>query len=424
MSIKVDNNIVIYDDRTFKITNSQPSQAEDNMLAYSESEKNYQIYRQNQWSSFIRPGSTRDDLPDATLFSYKTLSSPYVKLDGSVLLQSTNQALFQKVGLNFDKQVSDYAWTAIAGGITGGANVATVIFANNLFVAAGGSGTSGDAWLVTSTNGITWTARTSGSGNNLKCAAYGAGVYLAAGTGGRLITSTDAVTWTARSSGTARDLYSAVYANGTFVIGGTDGEIRSSTDGITWTARSSATARIINGLAYAQGTFVLVGNNGELRTTTDITQTFTGKTSGTTTDILSITYGNGIFVYTTRGGRIGTSTDAVTWKNSASGVTNNIFCISYDSRVFVVGATAGRMFTSTDALTWQEKVSGSSNVINGIAYGKGSFIRVGDGGNAGFMSRYTYNPETEFALPVYKITGSYPDTLLPPVDLYYGYRKI
>ena len=57
-------------------------------------------------------------------------------------------------------------------------------YGNGLFVAVGGSGT-----ILTSPDGVTWTARTSGTGNGLRGVAYGNNTFVAVGEYGTILTS-------------------------------------------------------------------------------------------------------------------------------------------------------------------------------------------------------------------------------------------
>src|SRR5690606_29174893 len=87
-----------------------------------------------------------------------------------------------------------------------------------------------------------WTVFYSGTSNELRGVAYGNGLCVAAGTGGRILTSTNGTSWTSRSSGTSRDLNSIAYGNGLWVTVGTGGTILTSPDGTSWTSRSSGTS--------------------------------------------------------------------------------------------------------------------------------------------------------------------------------------
>jgi hypothetical protein len=69
------------------------------------------------------------------------------------------------------------------------------------------------------------------------------------------------VNWTARASGTGNQLNGVTYGNGLFVAVGRDGTILTSPDGATWTARTSGTGNSLLGVAYGNGLFVAVGKS-------------------------------------------------------------------------------------------------------------------------------------------------------------------
>jgi hypothetical protein len=64
-----------------------------------------------------------------------------------------------------------------------------------------------------------WTLRSSG-GTSLSGVTYGNGLFVAVGSYGTILTSPDGVSWTARASGTSNFLNGVTYANGLFVAVG------------------------------------------------------------------------------------------------------------------------------------------------------------------------------------------------------------
>ena len=99
-------------------------------------------------------------------------------------------------------------------------------------------------------------------------------MFVYAGRSGALATSTNAITWTARTSGTIGDIFSLTYGNGLYVYAGDNGVLRTSTDGISWTARTSGTSSKINALTYGDGLYVYGGQGGVLRTSAVYTYNF------------------------------------------------------------------------------------------------------------------------------------------------------
>ena len=125
--------------------------------------------------------------------------------------------------------------------------------------------------MRTSTDAITWTARTSGFGTTIIFAlTFGNGVYIAGGDVNILTTSTDAITWTTRTSGlspTSSDILSLSYGGLVYFLGSGNGQLRTSTDAITWT--SSVSGFALGGFqaaAYGNGVFVAAGTSGILTT--------------------------------------------------------------------------------------------------------------------------------------------------------------
>jgi hypothetical protein len=94
---------------------------------------------------------------------------------------------------------------------------------------------------------VTWTQRTSGTGNDLIGVAYGNGLFVAVGDDGTILTSPDGVSWTQRTSGTGNLLEGVTYGNGLFVAVGKDGTILTSPDGVSWTAADLADEAIACG---------------------------------------------------------------------------------------------------------------------------------------------------------------------------------
>ena len=81
---------------------------------------------------------------------------------------------------------------------------------------------------------------------------YGNNTFAATGDIGTILTSSDGTSWTSRTSGTANKLRGVTYANITFVAVGDSGKIITSSDGISWTSRSGGTSISLHGVTYAE----------------------------------------------------------------------------------------------------------------------------------------------------------------------------
>ncbi len=142
---------------------------------------------------------------------------------------------------------------------------------------------------------------------------------------GNILTSSDGTTWTSRTSGTTNVLYGVTYANSTFVAVGYWGTILTSSDGITWTSRTFGIYNHFKGVVYGNSTFVavssqVIGQNsyGTILTSSDNGTSWTTRTSGTSNGLYGVTYGKNTFVAVGRSGTILTSSDGTTWTQTSS----------------------------------------------------------------------------------------------------------
>lgn len=274
-----------------------------------------------------------------------------------------------------------------------------VVHGSGIYVAVGDGGA-----IVTSTDGINWTERTSDTGKNLHGIVYGGGIFAAVGgdfTEGTILTSPDGITWTGRSSGTTETITGITYGNGTFVAAGIWGTILTSPDGITWTGRTSGTTAYLNGVTFGNGTFVTVGEQGTILTSPDGI-TWTGRASGMTGAVNEVTYGNGIFIAVGSGGKILTSPDGVTWTSRTSGSFGDLQGAAYGNGVFVVvvpSSFSDNILVSSDGVSWTKRSTANDEYLYGVTFGNGNFAAVGEGGEI-FTSPDGLNWTRRLATPV------------------------
>lgn len=217
----------------------------------------------------------------------------------------------------------------------------SVIYANGQFIAVG------PAAVAVSADGITWTAKTAVPVTP-KAIAYGAGLYIAAGTGSSAYTSPDLVTWTARTLPAAAAWGVLAYSGTTFLIVSLDGASSAATspDGITWTSRT------MPAVTWS-----------------------------------SVAYGNGLFVATCGGGGIATSPDGVAWTSrpypSFGLGTNGLLTVAYGNGLFLtLSNNVSLALVSYDGITWVEKgvPMAYANANVALAYGAGAFANVSQTG--------------------------------------------
>jgi len=77
-------------------------------------------------------------------------------------------------------------------------------------------------------------------------------LFVSVGEDGIIFTSSDGNSWTERTSGTSEDLYEVTYGNGLFVTVGNSGIIYTSPDGNSWTTRTTGTSNHLVGVTYSQ----------------------------------------------------------------------------------------------------------------------------------------------------------------------------
>jgi len=80
------------------------------------------------------------------------------------------------------------------------------------------------------------TLQTSGTTNPLAGVVWSGTQFVAVGNPG-ILTSPDGITWTAQAAGSAYSLYGVAWSGTLFAAVGTLGTIVTSPDGITWTLR-------------------------------------------------------------------------------------------------------------------------------------------------------------------------------------------
>jgi hypothetical protein len=227
--------------------------------------------------------------------------------------------------------------------------------------------------LRTSTDGTTWTTRTSnfGSYSSINSVFYGNDLWVAGGGYGEIITSTNATTWTTISSIFAQEIFSVAYGNNLWIAGEYTGQIKISTDAVTWeTANSNFGTTAVRSIAYGNNLWVAGGNGGQLRTSTDATTWTTVNSNFGTTTIFSIGYGNDVWVAGGYYGQIRTSQNIYNndYTLQLSDANSIIEMNSSGSNVLTIPANSTAAFeigTSVDVVqtgAGQTTISPASNV--------------------------------------------------------------
>lgn len=256
-------------------------------------------------------------------------------------------------------------------------------------------------------DGSKWTLRTSVSTtstgeNNWRGITYGNGIFVAVSTDGvnsRVMTSPDGITWTARTT-PQQAWRSVAFGNGTFVAvatSGTNSRVMTSTDGITWNTRVSAADNNWQSVTYGNSTFVAVAGSGtgnRVMTSTDGT-TWVARTSAADLNWVSVTYGGDKFVAVadntqpvgTPTAGVMTSTDGTTWTSQPITQTSAVWTgVAYGGTTFVAVGTNAVM-TSPDGVEWTSRTPAANRTWKAVAYGNGRFVAVAASGTSATNDR-------------------------------------
>ena len=338
-------------------------------------------------------------------------------------------------------QNNQIAYTTNNGANWTNASNATSIFNNPVYCVAhngviwvGVSESGGAAKVGYSSDGITWTASTSGNSFFTSCVsvAYADGKFVAVGYGPsrNTIYSTDGINWTGGGNaslfGSAGVDYGAcvVYRNSTWVAGGAGGstgvsKIAYSTDGITWTKATGSNTTLLSsifGIDFNGTRWVAVGANSnntkgliystDLNNWTDSNQTF--GTVGR-----AIRWGNGKFIAVGQnnsgGVQFKTSADGISWTSSSpANCVNPMTAVEYlpDTSTWFIGqGGSSPIIRSTDnGVTWSTTTS-SIAFVRGFALSRPPPYVIG---TAPTINSITNLSPTSFAINFTSGTGGLP----------------
>ncbi len=117
---------------------------------------------------------------------------------------------------------------------------------------------------------ISWSSQSpAGITDDIWCVTYGSNTFAAVTTGGKLLTSGDGLTWSAQDIDSGVWLVSIGYGDGTWVAVGAGGTILVSTDLKTWVTAKAVTANKLNGVLFNGGVWVAVGDSATIITSPD-----------------------------------------------------------------------------------------------------------------------------------------------------------
>jgi len=240
--------------------------------------------------------------------------------------------------------------------------------------------------------------------------------YVAVGSSGKILTSSDGTSWTSRTSGTTSNLVGVTYGNSKFLTltGSMDNgsnstaTVLTSSDGTSWTSSSATCSTCdnitvsINDVTYGNSTFVAVGSSGKILTSSDGTS-WDNRSSGTTSNLVGVTYGNSNFLTLTGSMDNGSnstatvlaSSDGTSWTSSSAtcstcdNITVSINDVTYGNSTFVTVGSSGKILTLSDKPTWDNRSSGTTSNLVGVTYGNSKFLTLTGSMDNGFNSTAT-----------------------------------
>lgn len=228
--------------------------------------------------------------------------------------------------------------------------------AGGLFLAVGDTGQ-----IATSTDdGVTWVSRTSGVTSDLKaCVTIPGAKYIAVGSvdagTGVILKSTDGTTFSRKTSIAFGHNAICFMSGTTYIIVGAGGSILVSTDtGDTWSESTDSRIETTENLlgVVSNGTNVIsVGDNGKIITASvGNLNVWTTRTSGTSANISGVSVsGTTFYAVCSSSSEILKSTDnGITWTIVNSG--SNKKAIYIDSKRLITAGSSGDIQTSTAAI--------------------------------------------------------------------------
>lgn len=248
-------------------------------------------------------------------------------------------------------------------------------------IVACGAFTGSSQHIVTSPNGITWTARNTTAGYTYRSVVWSPQLSLFVAVGGagnnsdqsglqRIITSNDGITWTARTSPTdnawgficwSAPLNRFVAVSPLFATGGVGADIRAmySNDGITWIS-SNIPLDVWSAVGWVDelGLFIATGTNNIATSVDGITWVL--RTVPLSSTYLSFSWSKelGLAVVSSVNGIIITSPDGITWTQRTTPVAltgANLLGNVWNSQlgVFLITSASSAFLTySKDGINW------------------------------------------------------------------------
>jgi photosystem II stability/assembly factor-like uncharacterized protein len=261
---------------------------------------------------------------------------------------ATDGAIFVAVGDSgkiITSADSGKSWTLRS--VPTGASLSGIAYTSALgFVVVSNSG-GGDTVLLSST-GTNWTSPpTTGIAINLNGVTGYVSNLIAVGCNGSIFTSSNGVSWTQRTSGgvCVQAVERVGISNVEYVAVGESGAINTSPEGLSWSPRSSGVTNRLRGIAGGCSKIVVVSDGGIIKSSTNGTSWVTADSVGG--DLNAITCNGDTFVAVGKNGVVYTSHDAgANWIQRTSPTTKELFGIARIGNTYLAVGLDGTVITS------------------------------------------------------------------------------
>ncbi len=259
----------------------------------------------------------------------------------------------------------------VSGSSGSGVDLHSIIWTGKKFVIVDASG-----GVRTSVNGLSWVNVLSPL-SSLRSVAGNENLLVAVGDAG-IVTSPNGITWTARSIGVSAPFYQVVWSGSAFWVTSSAG-ISSSSDGVVW-QNHLGVAGGISTLRYLDGTFCGVGP--DLIATSTNGLVWTTRLTGTGMQFQDVASNGDQWIATAFTGAIWRSANrGVSWAQASSIPGSQVTVAASDGVSFILAGVGSSVMTSADgAETWVPRTVGSFWTLNSLAWNGSQMIAVGNGG--------------------------------------------
>lgn len=239
-----------------------------------------------------------------------------------------------------------------------------------------------DQFIVVGLNGAIFTsAIVPAEANSLYAIASSETQAVTVGALGTILTSSDGISWTTRSSNITTHLYGVASGGSQFIAVGDLGTILTSSDLVTWTKQTSGTSTRLRGITWTGSEYIAVGDSGAILTSPNSTS-WTPQISGTINDLYGVTSNSSEIITVGAGGIILTSPNGAAWTQRTSQGGNILHGVVWSGTQFLVVGDVGpnNMQTSFDGITWVTARASLGNAINSAVWSGTRFMTVGTAG--------------------------------------------